>query len=111
MEKKDKNISVSIIKTPRVPNLAVSICWKCPNSNWYTLYKAKKGYKTLDPQFKEGGQCVLLCYSMFQRVVQRKASSYNDAKNPIDCITCDIHDGHFQICYNTANKLSYLKKT
>lgn len=111
MEKKDKNISVSFIKAPRVPNLAVSICWKCPHPNWYTLYKAKKGYKTSDPQFKEGGNCMVLCYSMFQRIEQKRAMSYNDAKNPIDCISCQVHDGHFQICYSTSNNLSYLKKS
>ena len=52
MEKKSKNISISVINVPRVPNLAVSICWKCPDSNWYTLYKTKKGYRTSDPQFQ-----------------------------------------------------------
>ena len=111
MEKKSKNISISVINVSRVPNLAVSICWKCPDPNWYTLYKAKKGYKTSDPQFQIGGQCVVLCYSLFQKIVQKRVSSYNDSKNPIDCITCEIHNDHFQICYNTANKLSYLKKS
>ena len=107
---KSKNISLSVINLPRVPNLAVGICWKCFDPNWYTLYKLKKGYKTSDPQFKEGGLCTILCYSMFQRLIQKKISIYN-GKSPIDCITSQINDENFQICYSTANKLSYLKKT
>jgi len=106
MEKKDKNISISVIKVPRVPNLAVCLCWKCPHANWYTLHKVKKGYKTNDPQFKEGGNCVVLCYSLFQRIKQLETS-----KNSIDCMTCNVHNGHFQICFSTENKLSKLKKT
>jgi len=106
MEKKHKNIAVSVIRLPRAPTLAVSLCWKCPHPNWYTLHKVKKGYKTSDPQFKEGGNCVVLCYSMFQRVEQR----VGNAKNSIDCMSCEVHDGHFQICFSTENKLSKLKK-
>ena len=111
MEQKHNNISLSIVNVPRVPSLAVSISWNCPQSNWYTLHKLKKGYKTNDPQFKEGGQCMVLCYSLFQRIKEKKAASYNDAKYPIDCLKCNVQDGRFQICYNTANKLSYLKRT
>lgn len=107
MEKKAKNISISVVKLPRVPNLAVSLCWKCPHSNWYTLDKVKGGRKTKDPQFKEGGNCVVLCYSMFQRLEQK----VGNAKSSIDCMSCEVHDSDFQICFSTENKLSKLKKT
>ena len=112
MDKKSKNISVSVISVPRVPNLAVSLSWKCPGLVcWYTLHKVKRGYKTEDPQFKEGGKGTVLCYSLFQRIQQRLATSFDDARIPIDCMTCNVHEGCFQICFNTSNKLSYLKKT
>lgn len=111
MNKKHGNICITFIAVPKVPSLAVSLSWKCPQANWYTLQKVKKGYKTNDPQFKEGGQCIALCYSLYQRVKERKVDSYNDAKYPIDCINCNVDDGYFQICYLTSNKLSYLKRT
>ena len=111
MNKKYGNICITFIAVPKVPSLAISLSWKCPQSNWYTLQKVKKGYNTNDPQFKEGGQCIALCYSLYQRVKEKKADSYNDAKYPIDCISCNVNDGYFQICYSTANKLSYLKRT
>ncbi len=108
MERKSKNISLSVIKVPKTPSLTVSISWQCPQSNWYTLYKLKKGYKTEDPQFKTGSECMTLCYSLFQKIKERKASSYTGI---INCLSCNVQDGRFQICYNTANKLSNLKRT
>ena len=53
MEHKYKNICLSVIQAPKVPSLAVSISWACPQDNWYTLDKLKKGYKTNDPQFQK----------------------------------------------------------
>jgi hypothetical protein len=111
MEKKHKNFSVTFIEAKKVPSLAVSISWKCSQANWYTLQKVKKGYNTNDPQFAEGGNSVALCYSLYQRLKERRVDSYNDAKYPIDCICCNVNNGYFQICYSTANKLSYLKRT
>ena len=111
MNKKHKNICLTFVAVPKVPSLAVSLSWKCPHANWYTLQKLKKGYNTNDPQFKEGGNCIAMCYSLYQRVKERKADSYNDAKYPIDCVSCNVDDGYFQICYSTSNKLSYLKRT
>ena len=61
--------------------------------------------------FKKGGECITLCYSLFQRIKERKATAYNDSKFPIECLSCSVRDGRFQICYSTANKLSYLKRT
>lgn len=108
MERKNKNVSLSVIKVPKTPSLTISISWSCPQSDWYTLYKLKKGYKTEDPQFKSGSECMTLCYSLFQRIRERTASAYTGI---INCLTCNVQDGRFQVCYNTGNKLSNLKRT
>lgn len=110
MERKNKNVCLSVIPVARTPNLIVSISWHCPQANKYTLMKLAKGYKTTDPQFKEGSECMALCYSLFQRIKERKSTPYM-AKYPISCLSCNVQNNRFQICYTTANKLSYLKRT
>lgn len=110
MERKNKNICLTVIPVIRTPSLVVNINWHCPQANWYTLYKLKKGYKTMDPQFKEGSECMALCYSLFQRVKERKGTPYM-SKYPIDCLSCNVQNNRFQISYTTSNKLSYLKRT
>lgn len=107
---KNKNISVCVIKTPKVPVLAVTISWKCPDANWYTLHEAKEAYKKHEEQFKEGGHCVLICYAIFKRILERRSTLF-DAKSLMDCMCCNINNEYFQISYSTVNKLSALKKT
>ena len=110
MEEKNKNLIIYTRKVLKTPNTAVSISWKCTQNSWYTLHQLKKGYKIDDEQLQNGGNCVVLCYSLFQRL-NRRTKLFDDSKFPIDCFECNINNGYFQISYNTSNKLSAIKKS
>ena len=83
MEEKNKNLVIYTRKVLRTPNTAVSISWKCTQNSWYTLHQLKKGYKTDDEQFQNGGNCVVLSFSLFQRL-NRRTKLFDDSKFPID---------------------------
>lgn len=107
-----KNISLTYVKVPRVPSMVVNISFKCPGgeNSWYVLRKLKKGYATSDPQFKDGGQCVAVCYSMYQKLVSKSKGIFNGAKFPLGCIKCCVYNGYFTISFITGNTATSLKR-
>ena len=103
-------ISFKYITAPRVSSIVVNLEFKCSNEEnlFFTLNKLKKGYATNDSQFKQGGECVALCYSLYQMLLNKTKETYNGAKFPINCIKCCAYNKKFIISFlisNTANSI------
>lgn len=105
-----KNIDLNFLSVARVPSMAVTVSFKCDDNSWLLLSKLKKGYKTMDEQYSKGGQCLILCYSMFQKILSKSKDHFDSAKTPISCLNCSVYNKHFNISFMTSNTLTSLKR-
>ncbi len=109
IEAKSANIHLNILPVSKLPNLLVNISWHCSNADQYALKKLKS-VGAQDPQFESGAECMALCYSLFQRIKERKELPYT-SRYQVNCLNCSVQNDRFQICFTTISKLSALKKT
>jgi hypothetical protein len=92
--------------------LDYTVCWKCPDADWFALRKLVREKKTSDKQFESGSQQTVFCYSLYKNLcfkmngtpaLREKFRSYD--------FSAHVQGDKFVIKFRSAASKSLLKRS
>jgi hypothetical protein len=93
------------ISTPTKKNkcgACIVISWHC-DVDWFVLRELKHDKYCMDPQYAEGGDCTMVCFSIYRSILDTiHGSALDAARLPIQCVGCRIVGDEFQIYIKTS---------